>query len=484
MKSSTLKHFFILLLLLMLAGLKAGCGGGGGDSVAGGGIGGTGVTVASVGTATGFGSVIVNGVTYDTSAAEVFVEGASMGSGDQSLVQNISIGQVVRVEGKLAKDGTEIADRVFFSYELKGPVESISELDAVSKQAVILGQKVLMDDRTVLQNTNAALISIGMVLGVSGFVDESGIINATYINKIADSLPPETSVAIIGLVQDPDPKSKTFTINLLTVDYATANLSELPGNAPESGQRLWVIGRLASTNLLIAERLEPEEEFGSGVFDAVDLEGIIAQVVAPSELKIGRYTVTIDSETVYKNLKPGDLNRGTRVIVQGTLTNRTILADVISLPENIRMESNVRSINLAENSLTLSGLESATAFAGATTRIIGIGSELNQIRPGDHVRLLGRRTSNGNILASSLLVTPSSKTIELAGPVESISEPSIVILGVQVNTASIPSDRFKGMNGSPVSSAEFFEILKIGDAVAVEGTLQGESLSWEKIAIE
>jgi hypothetical protein len=319
---------------------------------------------------------------------------------------------------------------------------------------------------------------------VSGFVDELGIINASYINKIADSLSPEASVAIKGLVQDPDPMSKTFTINSLTVDYATANLSKLDGNAPESGQRLWVIGRLSSTNLLIAERLEPEDEFGSGVFDAVDLEGIIAQIVAQNELKIGRYTVTIDSETVYKNLKPGDLNRGTRVIVQGTLTNRTILADVISLPENIRMESDVRSINLAEYSLTLSGLESATAFAGATTRIIGIGSELNQIRPGDHVRLLGRLTSNGNILASSLLVTPTSETIELAGPVESVSEPSIVILGVQVNTDSIPPDRFKGMKGSPVSSAEFFEIVKTGDSVVVEGTLQGESPSWDKIAIE
>lgn len=484
MKSSILQTVSALVLLSFLAAFHVGCGGGGGDSLAGGGVGGTGITVSSVGTATGIGSVIVNGSTYDTTAAEVLVDNASKGFGNPALVQNISVGMVVRVEGRLAPDGSTIADRVLFSNELKGPVESIDELDPLSKQAVILGQKIVMDDRTVFRNTDAASIAVGMVLEVSGFVDESGSIDATYINKVANSLLPEDPVEINGLVQNFDPQSKTFKINLLTVDYSAADLGELPGGTPETGQLLKVRGRLGGTSLLLAERLEPAEEFGSGAFDAVDLEGIITQTVSPSEFRMGRYTVTVDPETLYKNLKPEDLNRGTRVIVRGTLTNRSILADEISRPEDIRMESNVSSISLAEKSLVLSGLESATALTTAATRTIGIASGLDQIQPGDHARILGRRSSVGDILASSLQVTPSAETVELAGSVESVSEPFIVLLGVQANTASIPSDRFKGVNGTPLSPAEFFKILKTGDAVALEGSLQSGNVSWTAIRLE
>jgi hypothetical protein len=93
--------------------------------LAGGGIGGTGVTVASVGTVSGFGSVIVNGVVYDTTGAEVFVENVSKGSGDSAVVLNLLPGMVVRVEGRISEDGSATAESVFFSSTLKGPVESL-----------------------------------------------------------------------------------------------------------------------------------------------------------------------------------------------------------------------------------------------------------------------------------------------------------------------------------------------------------------------
>jgi primosomal replication protein N len=483
-KSSMLQNTFVLVLLSLLSALLAACSGGGGDSLAGGGIGGTGMTVSSVGTATGLGSVIVNGVTYDTAAAEVFVDGTSMGIGNQALVQNIAVGMVVRVEGRLAAEGNSIADRIFFRSELKGPVDSIKALDTVSVQAVILGQSVLIDDRTVLKNTQAASITAGMVLEVSGFVDESGSLNATYVRKVSDSLLPEDSVEIKGLVQNLDLQSKTFQFNSLTISYSAASLNGLPGGAPATGQLLRVRGKLGVNGVLVAERIDLEEEFGTGTFDSVDLEGIITQTNPPGEFRIRQYVVTVDSATAYKNLKPADLNRGTRVIVRGALTNKAILADEISLPEDIRIESDVISVDTVENTVVLSGLEQAIAHMTATTRFIGIASELGQIQPSDHARILGRRIPGGDILALTLQTTPSNEAVELAGPAESVSQPVIVILGVQVNTASIPSDRFKGGNGTPVTPEEFFGIVKAGDAVAVEGTQQGGIVSWTSIRLE
>jgi Domain of unknown function (DUF5666) len=434
MMRSLFRHVGPLMFLVVLAAVQAGCSGGGGDTFAGGGIGGTGVTVASVGTVTGFGSVIVNGVTYDTSAAEVFVENSFRGSGDPAVIQNLSEGMVVRVEGTLADAGSGSADRVFFSNNLKGAVESISGFDSFTKQAVILGQTVLMDDRTVFRNGTIASIAVGMVLEVSGYDDDSGTIVATYINKVADSLPPGGLVEIKGLVQNLRSPLRTFDIGGLTVDYSTSDLSGLPGNAPESGQLLKVRGRLATADRLVAERLDLEEDFGSGVFDVVELEGIITQTGVPGEFSIGRYTVRVDQETSYDNLTPQDLNRGTRVIVRGTLTNRDIRADEIFLSEKMRMESNVNSIDPAGNSLTLSGLESATIFTNVTTRINGIAQGLDDIRQGEHARVLGRRTVAGDILASMVVVTPAKDSVELAGAIVSVSEPLIVVLGVEVNT--------------------------------------------------
>ncbi len=61
-----------------LATLVAGCGGGGGGSDTGGSApppAATGTTTIVKGAISGFGSVIVNGVRYDTDSAEVRIEG-------------------------------------------------------------------------------------------------------------------------------------------------------------------------------------------------------------------------------------------------------------------------------------------------------------------------------------------------------------------------------------------------------------------------
>ena len=470
-------------LMLLMAAVHLGCGGGG-DNYAGGGIGGTGVTVASVGTVTAFGSVIVNGVTYETTNAEVFVENTSKGFGDTALVQNLSVGMVVRVEGRLNADGSASADSVFYGNDLKGPVESLTELDSRSKQVVILGQTILMDDRTVFRGTTAASISNGMFVEVSGYVDELGRIGATCITKIADSLPADRTVQIEGVVQNLDTIAKTFKINSLTVDYATADLSKLSGNTLANGQLLRITGKLQTTNVLIAEGLEPAEEFGSGDFDTVDLEGIITQTRSPAGFDIGRYTILTDATTAYTNLAPQDLNRGTRVIVRGALTGRSILADEISLPEKIKLESNVASVSPLEKSLALSGLESITVLTTATTRINGKAAGLDQILPNDHIRIVGRRSSNGELLASSLLITPSNETIKITGPVESATSPTLVILGTEINTGSIPVDGFSGRNGKPVSSIEFFGSVKLDDYVTVEGVLQDGRVIWNTVGFE
>ena len=63
--------FFITVICLFLAG----CGGGGNSSLAGGGIGGTGITAS--GAITGFGSIFVNGIEFETAGASRDVDGVT-----------------------------------------------------------------------------------------------------------------------------------------------------------------------------------------------------------------------------------------------------------------------------------------------------------------------------------------------------------------------------------------------------------------------
>jgi hypothetical protein len=470
-----------LMLLAFFAWMHLGCGGGG-DSQAGGGIGGTGLYASSVGTVTEFGSVVVNGVTYETRNARVIVENDLLGTGDEAVLQNLAVGMVVRVEGRLNADGSGRAEQVFFSADLQGPVESITTLDSRTKRVVILGQPVVMDDRTLFRNTAASAISQGMVLEVSGYADEDGVILATFVGKIADSLLPVGPVKLKGEVQDLNTGAKTFTIGSLTIDYAGA--TRFPPAGLATGQFLEVRGGLQAPGLLAADRLDLAEDIGSGAFETIDLEGIVSQMSSTADFRVGRRTIRTDSDTTWANLVPEDLTPGTRVIVRGVLLDGAILAREIRLSEKVKIRSNVSTVVPAQKKVVLTGFEGGQVATTATTRIHGKASSLEEIQPGDHLKVFGRRSSDGTVLASMVLVLPSADIVAIAGPLESFTPPNIVILGVWINTASIPAGGFQGRDGSPITADEFFDSVRLGDTVAAEGVLQAVVPVWNRVEIQ
>jgi len=107
------------------------CGGGGGMT-AGSGIDGTGIM--SAGVVSAFGSIIVNGTEFDTSNAVVVVKGEEIGVGDDDVQANLEIGMVVTVEGRIKEDGSAVADRVIYSSNVAGPVESVSGIDPITNE--------------------------------------------------------------------------------------------------------------------------------------------------------------------------------------------------------------------------------------------------------------------------------------------------------------------------------------------------------------
>ena len=185
----------VLTIATLLAGLAglAGCGGGGGgggDFTASppppppppppptSGIGRTGLAVGPI---TNFGSIIVNGVKYETDST-VFTNDDEPGS-----ESDLAVGDMVVVVGTIDDNGTTgTADQVFFDDAVTGPVQSI---DPTGSSLVVLGQTVFVTADTSFDDSfsPASLdgVSVDRIVEVTGQFDANGDIVATRLEPVS-----------------------------------------------------------------------------------------------------------------------------------------------------------------------------------------------------------------------------------------------------------------------------------------------------------
>ena len=481
-KKKSLLVMPVALALLILWGCSGGAGGGG-SLTAGGGIGGSGVTVGSV---SKFGSVFVNDVEYGTTDAVVVVDGVEKGSGDQTVLDNLSVGKLVRIEGPSAADGTGTAQRIVYNEDVIGPVESITTVDANTSKLVVMGQTVIADRQTNLVNTTLATIAVGNVVEVSGSGDDQGFIHAGYLKERADVYTSGSEVQVRGSAADVNTLLRTFKINQLTVDYSTADVSQLTNGAPQTGQFLEVKGILNAGGTLVATLVKPEDILGVATADNVEISGIVTLFNSITDFEVGGIAVLTDGATEFNDILPEDIDVGSKLIVSGSLTNRVLLADTVRSTAQVKIESNVLSVG--SSSLTLDGLTLLTVNVNDLTKILGAADTIVEIFPGDHVKIFGTSFSSGNATASKIIVKKQSKdTVVLRGPVEAVSGDLITVLGVTIDTgstSSIPDNGFSLESGGPLTRAEFQSRVSVGDSFDAKGTLLVDStVNWQSIAL-
>src|SRR3990172_5334415 len=171
----------ILFIGITMFALVA-CGTGDPGGLAGGGIGGTGISVGKI---TAFGSVFVNGVEFETTGATITIDGQTAMNGQDDL----EIGMIVAVEGTFNVDGGRgTAKSINFKDNLEGPVTS---LNTTAQTLTVLGQTVIVDAATEIYDASGARVTLdnivtGNNVEVSGFTDAEGAIHATYIKVKAD----------------------------------------------------------------------------------------------------------------------------------------------------------------------------------------------------------------------------------------------------------------------------------------------------------
>ena len=328
-------HPKIIVLALLCTLMPISCGDIGGGTSAGGGIGGTGNI--SSGPITTFGSIVVNGTEFDTSNAAIIVDGEEMGFGDDVALNNLDVGRVVTVYGTGSEDDSSaVADRVTYNDNVEGPVESISDRDATTKEIVVLGQTVIVNVITEFRGTTFDTIALNDVVAVSGLFDDTGAIWATFLEK-TDGVVFE----VTGFVQNLDTNLETFDINDLTVNYSLADTSGLPGGVPADGLFVEVEGTLdAGGGEMLATEVELADELGVEDADEIEVMGFVTDFISAFEFTIGNQVVHTTVYTLFIDGTSDDIALGQKLEAEGTLVNGILFAEEVEFwgPDQIEVE--------------------------------------------------------------------------------------------------------------------------------------------------
>jgi len=450
----------------------AACGSSGSDVA---GIGGSGITptggVISSGTITGFGSIFVNGVEYETSSSTFSVDD------DPGTESDLAVGMVVTVNGTINADGvTGTADSVSYDDQLQGPitVAEVSDIDAdgITRTITVLGTTVLLDinsTRFDISGTSPANfdfnnVNVGDNVEISGFFDSSGVLKATRVERKQQNFVPDSSIVELkGAIADLN--GTDFTVNGVNVNASGATLDDLPGGLV-SGTLVEVKGTCADTSCdpINATRVEGQ----TGDFDEDDqaeIEGIITRYASDSDFDVNGFPVDASSAT----LEPATLKLALdkEVEVEGAVDNGVLKATKVKDEGgDVIIAATVTDVDSAAGSFELtpvSGQPSITVKIDTSTQIEDDIGDFNSAALLENLNLDTdflvvkgyEDNGTGAVIASELKRESSSDDIILQGIMESFTPGSeVTVLGVQF-VVQLPETEFEDKNDSPLTEAEF-----------------------------
>ena len=295
------------------------------------GIDGSGTTpgpIVTFGTITGFGSVMVNGVRYDTSNATFLVDGQI------ATETSLALGDVVLVRGSVDDSGaTGSADNVIFDDIVEGPITSIN---LTTDSFVVLSQDVTVtvessfDDSIVPPTLDG--LSVDDVVEVSGFVDSRGNITATRVERKA----PGGELEVTGIVSSLDGATSRFKINALVVDFSSAMVEDFPSGSVNDGDLVEVKGdNLLDSGELVATRLKFRGyDFVGAQGVRAEIEGFVTRFVSITDFDVSGFPVTTNNQTLFVNGNASDLGLNRKVEVEGQFdANGAVLVTRVILPE-------------------------------------------------------------------------------------------------------------------------------------------------------
>jgi hypothetical protein len=440
------------------------------------------VPVVSSGAITGFGSVFVNGVRFETSSAAFTINGKP---GTQA---DLRVGHMVTVHGHRDDNGNSTADRIDFDDLVKGPVDSV---DAAAGTLVVMGQTVLTDADTSFDDNvpgaSLAGLNAGDIVEVSGMRRADGDIQATRI----EAKPAGTVFEVTGVASSVDTAAHKLNVNALVVDYSAASVRDFANGQPANGDPVEAKGNsVNASGELVASSIELKrdaDDAGAGM--QVEIEGLVTRFASPTDFDMAGKPVTTNSSTRFENGSAADLALNVKVEAEGQVdTNGVLVATKVQFKReaSLRIEARVDSVDAAANKLVVLGID---VTVNATTRVEDKGDQrvpnfnLGSIVAGDFVEVRGTElpAASNDVVASRLERRQAEDEVRLRGVVDAASAPSFTILGVTIQTNA--GTDFENSSDGPISADDFFSDA-VGRNVEAKGTVSGGVFSAREVEFD
>ncbi len=432
--------------------------------------GGSDVSTKSValGSITGFGSVIVDGVVFNDAATTVIFE-TNPDLPSVQTTSNLKLGMQVEM-----KHANGAASEILVVSTLRGPVTA---LDATNSKLTVLGQSVSVVssgvESTALEGFAAfADIKVSDWVEVHAVENADGSLKATRIER--ESASESTSIKIGGKLASLDATAKTFKLGAMTINYANASVRPT-GVVLANAQRVFVFSDAAPVgNVLNAKKLRVRDFKFPGI-DAGNVGGLVTDFVSASNFMVAG--IKVDATTAkFENGSATDLLNGAAVRIKGTLKDGVLTAVAVEFKGKSGAESGQVSVKGAITdfvSISSFKLRGQTINATGATFEGGAATDLGN---GALIQLKAQIV-NGQIKATTIKFLPqdtqgaplalqgkiqafsaTAKTFSLAGTSMKLGDGTVYVNG---SAADVANDKFvevftvKAASGWEVKRMEF-----------------------------
>lgn len=306
------------------------------------------VNAVTTGPISGFGSIIINGVRYDDSAAKVVLD-----DDNNARSADLRLGMMAQVESqKDANASTARAISIATRSYVQGPISTISP---GINQLTVLGITVTVTPTTVFDNVvGLSVLVLNDRVEIHGIPDASGNLTATRIEKSS-----ATEARLIGTVQNA--ATGRFTLGGITVLYQPASL--IGFSSVTNGSAVRVKGNLTAANTVTASAIRAINLTApSANGQLVEVEGIITAFTNPSNFSVNNVAVTVGTGAAVQ----GVTALGARVEVVGTVTSNVLTATKVEVRNQTQVENEANELHDAIVSLDLN-LRTFTLRNGTVT---------------------------------------------------------------------------------------------------------------------
>jgi hypothetical protein len=414
--------------------------------------------VVTQGMITGFGSIYVDGIKYNTDTSNIKKNGLN------TQLNALSVGMKISFSAQENDSGEWVAQDVEYDTEVEGVIQSI---DRNNSQITIANTVIFYNDLTHFIDTSETLISVGQRVEISGYPQADGTFLASYIELDTDTDNDDYEYTA-GIVSNLDETALQFTINDVVIDYRLAEIDGVLANNSYVKVEGNLVDGVMVANEVDARTVKESLDVDDDSVLRYEIEGLITQISATSIGVNGQvfdYANNVEVEGVALN------NLTVGMFVEVYINNSQIIkveSKQSSYSSDGKVKGVIESIDRDNKTITVNGVlyvfNEFSRFEDDDEQYFSF----DTLNINDYVEIAYLQTSP---LLSVLKIEKEDQDEyqqewEMKGQITAISNNTITVNGAEI---VLDANAKYIINDVLVSLTTFIEQLVVGDRVDVEG---------------